>query len=123
MAVKKDMTKDKRIRREYNRIKRILKKLEPDKLKAADSLIQRAAFMHVTLEDLEEDINEHGTVEPFSQTEGIVYDRERPATRIYNTTIRNYTTVCKQLFDLLPEDEKETATDGLMEFVKGVSKK
>lgn len=123
MATNKELTKEERIKKEYNRMKRILKNVPKDKLKVADGVIKRAAFMQVTLEDLEEDINQNGTVESFSQKEGIEYDRERPAARIYNTTIKNYSAACKQLFDLLPDGDKtKSAADELMEFVKGAAK-
>lgn len=118
MAIKKEMTKDQRIRRVYLKLRRLLKNIPDEKRKAAEGLMHRLAFMQVTLEDLEADINEYGTVESFSQTEGIEYDRERPAARIYNTTFRNYANACKQLFDLLPEGEKPKVEDELMNFVK-----
>lgn len=57
--------------------------------------------MAITLEDLEADMNENGTVEEFTQGENS-YDRQRPAAQLYNTTVKNYTTACKQLSDLIP---------------------
>jgi len=91
-------------------------------MKAVEGLIKRIAFMQVMLEDLEADINQNGTVEVFSQTPGIEYERERPAARIYNTTIKNYTSACKQLFDLLPNDKPKPEADELMAFLKGAKK-
>jgi hypothetical protein len=115
-----ELTKDERVKKEITRFKRLLKDLSEDKIKVADGLIRRAAFMQVTLEDLEADINLYGTIESFSQTEGVVYDRERPSTRIYNTTIKNYQAACKQLFDLLPDgDKSKNTSDELMLFLKG----
>lgn len=118
MSKTKELTKDQRIKRVYNKLRRLLRNIPDERRKAAEGLMQRVAFMEVTLEDLEADINEHGTIERFSQTEGIEYDRERPAARIYNTTFRNYANACKQLFDLLPEGEKPKVEDELMNFVK-----
>lgn len=96
-----------RIDKSIKTLKSLLKKqkLSSDKLKAADGIIQRVAFMQITLEDLEADINENGATEMFSQTEGIEYARERPSSAIYNRTIKNYTSACKQLFDMLPEEK------------------
>jgi hypothetical protein len=119
MGKSAEMTKDQRIRKEISKLKRLLKDLSADRLKSAEGLIKRIAFMQVTLEDLEADINERGTVELFSQTPGIEYERERPAVKIYNTTIKNYTTACKQLLDLLPDEKPKTEKDELMEFLKG----
>jgi len=123
MGKSEELTKDERIKREISRLKRLLKEIPPDRLKAAEGLVKRIAFMQITLEDLEADINEHGTVEAFSQTPGVQYDRQRPAAQIYNTTIKNYTTACKQLFDMVPEGKPKTDADELMAFVKGASRK
>lgn len=118
-----ELTREERIKREVGRLKRILKNVSKESLTAAEGLIKRLAFLQVTLEDLEADINEKGTAEMFSQTAGIEYERERPATRIYNTTIKNYTVASKQLFDLLPDGEKtKSAADELMDFVKKARK-
>lgn len=119
MGKSAELTKDERIKKEINRLKRLLKNLPPDRMRSAEGLVKRIAFMQVTLEDLEADINENGTVEMFSQTPGVEYERERPAVKIYNTTIKNYTTACKQLLDLLPENKPKPEADELMQFVKG----
>lgn len=110
-AAKADQTKQERIADSVKAMTDLLQKqnMQADKLKAADGIIQRVAFMQITLEDLEQNINEKGTTEEFSQTEGISYDRERPASAIYNKLIKNYTSACKQLFDLLPAEEKDNA--------------
>ena len=119
-----DVSKEERIKKEINRITRLLKQVPKEKLKVADGVIKRVSFMAITLEDLEDDINEFGTTEPFSQSEGITYTRERPAARMYNTTIKNYVTACKQLFDLLPEGKPPAAQDELAAFLqkKGAKK-
>lgn len=122
--MQKDATRDKRIKKVESQLKRLLKSqnLDQDKLKTADGVIRRVAFMQVTLEDLEADINENGTTELFSQTPGIEYQRERPASAIYNKLIKNYSTVCKQIFDLLPDSKaNEIPKEGekLMRFIAG----
>lgn len=102
---------DRRISEAVKMLTSLLKKqkMPRNKLKAADGIIQRVAFMQVELEDLEADINENGPTEMFSQTEGIEYARERPSSAIYNRTIKNYTSACKQLFGLLPPEEKNSS--------------
>lgn len=113
--------REKRIQRAMNTIKSILEGLPKDKLKIATPLIQRIAFMQITLEDLEDDINVNGTTEMFSQTQGISYERERPSVRMYNSIIGNYNKSCKQLYDLIPSGDKNTAQsdvkDKLIEFL------
>lgn len=101
MAITSGASREERIKREYNRLKRLLKGLPKEKLAAADGIIHRVSFMAITLEDLEEDININGTIEEFTQGDN-TYDRQRPAATIYNATIKNYSMACKQLTDLIP---------------------
>lgn len=61
MATKKDLTKEEKIKREFSRLKRIFKDLDKNKLQTVESLIKNAAFMAVSLEELQEIINEGDT--------------------------------------------------------------
>ena len=54
MAAKKDLTKDQRIKREIARLKRVFRDLDKNKLQTVESLIKNAAFMAVSLEELQE---------------------------------------------------------------------
>ena len=64
MATRKELTKDQKIKREISRLKRVFKDLDKNKLQTVESLIRNAAFMAVSLEELQEIINEEGyTVE------------------------------------------------------------
>lgn len=110
MANSEDVSKEERIKKEVNRLRRILKNVPKDKISAAMGIIQRAAFMAITLEDLEADLNEKGTVELFTQGE-YVYERQRPAAQLYNTTVKNYTATCKQLSDLIPSGSPPPKND------------
>lgn len=105
-----DVSKEERIKKEILRLRRILKNVPKEKLNAATGLIQRVAFMAITLEDLEADINENGTVESFQQGD-YEYDRQRPAAQIYNTTVKNYTAACKQLTDMIPVSNQPTKNE------------
>jgi len=113
--------KEKRFKREKSRLNRILKDLSKDKKKMAEGLISQAAFMRVTLEELQEIMNTDGPVELFEQGSQRIL-REHPAAKTYNTMVRNYTAVCKAMFSLLPEEQKQVAADELMEFIKGATR-
>lgn len=109
----------KRIKQEENRLKKYYKELGITS-KVLEGLIYRAAFMRVTLEELEEDIKENGTTEMFTQSDMVEpYQRKRPAIDIYNTTIKNYNIVIKQLNDALPKTPPKQEDDGFDEFVGG----
>lgn len=116
------MDKEKQIKKEMLKLKRLFKNLPKDKMKAADGLIQEAAFMKVTLEETRHVIDQEGILEKFEQG-AQKFMREHPATKVYNTMIQRYTTVCKQLFDMIPDPEtSKTAEDELMAFVKKARK-
>jgi hypothetical protein len=119
MMSKQDLTKDKRIQAEKARLNKIYKEIPADKKSLIDGLIHRAAFMRVTLENMEIDLDENGFVEDFTQSEKTQpYERERPVARLYNTMNKNYQSIIKQLSDLLPkEDAKKEVSDGFEDFV------
>lgn len=109
--------KDKIRKKELSKLRKIFKELPEDKKKLAESLIQQAAFMVSTLAELQEILNTDGAVELFEQgTQKML--REHPAAKTYNSMIKNYSTVCKQLMDLLPDDKDKSTEDELMAFVK-----
>ena len=122
MTIKKELTKDERIMKEEKRLKRIYKNINKDKKAIIDGLIQRAAYMRITLEDYEKDINEKGYIEMFTQSEKTdPYERERPVARLYNTMNKNYQNIIKQLTDLLPKDVAKVVEedDGFNDFISG----
>lgn len=110
MASKKELNKAERINQEEKRLRASYKDLPKDSLIVVDGLIRRAAYMRVTLEDMEKDLDENGFVELFSQSEKTEpYERERPVARLYNTMNKNYQSIVKGLTDLVPKKvEKET---------------
>lgn len=120
MAKKKGLTRDERIFKEEKRLKRIYKNIDKDNMAIIDGLIQRAAYMRVTLEDWEKDIMENGYIEMFTQSEKTEpYERERPVARLYNTMNKNYQSIIKQLSDLVPKQEPIKKDDGFDAFVNG----
>lgn len=114
------ITKQTRIKREYERLAKIYSDLDEDQMQSIDGLIKRAAYMRVTLEDYEEDLDERGYVEMFTQSEKTPpYERERPVARLYNSMNRNYQTIVKQLLDALPDTSSSSAGEEIMKFVSG----
>lgn len=119
MAIKKHLTKDGRIRKEYLRMRNIYKKLVSDeKLKANDGLMHRAAYLRISIEDMESDLDENGFVEMFSQSESqIPYERERLTDRLFNSLTKNYQTAMTQLNRILPDEVQVEADDGFEAFL------
>lgn len=120
MATNTGLTNDERILKEVRRLNRIYKNIDKDNKAIIDGLIQRAAYMRVTLEDWEQDILENGCTEMFTQSINTPpYERERPVARLYNTMNANYQKIIKQLSDLVPKQETKTKDDGFDAFVNG----
>lgn len=119
MAIKKEKTKEERIKAEDRRLRRIFKELPKNSLHSVDGLIKRAAFMRVTLEDMEKDLDENGFVELFSQSDKTEpYERERPVARLYNTMNKNYQSIIKGIADQVPKVKNDKPeSDGFDEFV------
>lgn len=70
------------------------------------TLLQRAIFMQEELKRLEKEIEEKGSVTEMSQGSYSI-DRLNPATNAYNGMIKNFTSVIKQISDLIPVEVKE----------------
>lgn len=121
MAKNKELTKQERIDTEEKRLRKSYKDIPKENVAVTDGLIRRAAYMRVTLEDFEKDLDENGYVELFSQSEKMdPYERERPVARLYNTMNKNYQSIVKQLNDLLPKQQAQTEKDdGFDSFVNG----
>ena len=105
---------EKRIKAEEQRLTKVFADIDEKRKATTTGLIQRAAFMRVSLEDLENDLNENGFTEPFSQGNQEPYQRERPAAKVYNSMNAGYQKIIKQLTDLLPKEDPEANanTDG-----------
>lgn len=113
-----EMDKTARIKREVTRLNRVFRNLDKDRKALAEKVVRQAAFMAVTLEDLQDAINENGTVSEYQNGENQWGTKKSPEVEIYNTMIGKYGAAIKQLCDLLPPREGKTAADELLDFVK-----
>ena len=79
MATKKELTKEQKIKKEIARLKRVVKDLDKNKLQTVESLIKNAAFMAVSLEELQEIINAEGYVVEYQNGENQKGTKQRDA--------------------------------------------
>ena len=84
------------IKKETSRIKKLYKDLPENRKKLAEKLIERAAFMLVSLEEMERQINQDGNMVTMPQGDYEI-ERAHPLLTVYNAMIKNYTAVIKQL--------------------------
>ena len=100
-------SKDKRIKQEIDRLQKVFSGIPDGQKTIINGQINRAAFMRVTLEELEALINEGSVVEKYQHGANQSGMKESAVLQAYNSTIKNYTAVIKQLISLLPTEEKK----------------
>lgn len=101
--------------KELKRLEKIFKDIRPDKKETVRKLIENAAFMEVQLSCLQKEIAEKGPVSEYQNGENQWGTKKSPEVEIYNTMIKNYTAVVKQLLELLPEGDGNG--DELLDFI------
>ena len=101
--------------KELRKLEKIFKDIEPTKKKVVEKLITNAAFMAVELDKLQEIIAENGCTEEYQNGANQSGKKKSSEVEVYNTMIKNYTAVIRQLLELLPETSK--SSDELMEFL------
>ena len=69
------------------------------------TLLDKAEFMNKTLINLEKKVNENGVVTKMCQGNYEI-ERENPALKSYNTTVKNYMNIMKQLNDMIPRNDE-----------------
>jgi hypothetical protein len=110
--IKLQKRKEKRIKKEITRLTATFKKIDKESKNTVVSLIRNAAFMTITLEDLEEQMNINGVVSEYQNGENQFGTKKSPEVEIYNTMIKNQMNIIKQLTDLLPKQNNPAVEDG-----------
>lgn len=110
--------KEARIKQEKEKLKRQFNKIDKKKKNLMQRLIENAAFMAATLEDLQEEINEKGCISEYKNGENQYGTKKAPEVEVYNAMVKNYAAVIRQLTDLLPEGG-ENLDDGFEKFIAG----
>ena len=91
-----------RIYNEYLRIGSYYEGIDEIRFAMLFPLIRNAAFMRITLDDLADLINENGPIETYQNGENQHGMKQSAGLQSYNTTVKNYAAVIKQLFSMLP---------------------
>lgn len=107
-------TKEKRIQEEIDRLTVFYEDIDEMERAVVTPLVKNAAFMKITLEDLQKQINEEGPVDTYQNGEGQFGKKQSAALQSYNSLIKVYTNVTKQLFRNLPYNHKLTVTGWMM---------
>jgi hypothetical protein len=96
-------TQDELIAAEIEKWNSTLSKMPANKKEAAAVLVERVAFMTVTLRILEEDIKAKGPTYRFVNGSQKMHV-ENPSQKSYNTMINRYTATCDKLLAMVPNE-------------------
>lgn len=109
-----EVTKDSRIKKEKHRLQKIFKDLESNKLKTCQALIDRAAFITVSLQDLEVQLNARGWTEYYQNGENQSGWKKSAAADVHISLTKNLNAIIKQLLDLVPPAQKASRLAEMM---------
>ena len=108
--------KEKEIKKETNKLKKLFKDLPNNKMKMAEKLIENASFMSITLDELKNDIKIYGVKETYVNGKDQYGFKESIESKTYNSMVKNYMNIIKQLNDMLPEEKKINEDDEFERF-------
>lgn len=103
-----------KIKKEYKRLHKYFEEIEPNQLAVAEPLMHNAAFMKVTLEDMQMSIADCGVIDSYQNGVNQMGKKQSATLQAYNSLVKNYASVTKMLFALLP---KTVAQSRLQEFL------
>ena len=106
MAARKKK-KENRIKDEKKRLKEIFAELEENKRNLVMPLIEKAAFMSVELDDLQETIEQEGWTSEYKNGENQYGTKKSPEAETYIALSKNYAAVIKQLTELVPAAKRK----------------
>ena len=106
--------KETRIKKEKDRLEEIFKDLEPNKLSTCQALIDRAAFITISLQDIEVQLNEIGWTEYYQNGESQSGWKKSAAADVHISLTKNLNAIVKQLLELVPPAQKESRLSALM---------
>ena len=106
-----DIAKQNKIATEINRISAMFTKMDSKLKNAVKALIENAAFMAVTLQELQDEINEKGVIEKYQNGANQYGVKKSSEVEVYNSMIKNYSSIIKQLTDLLHKTEQDQLPD------------
>ena len=108
MAARKKK-KENRIKDEKKRLKEIFAELEENKRNLVTPLIEKAAFMSIELDDLQETIEQEGWTSEYKNGENQYGKKKSPEAETYIALSKNYAAVIKQLTELVPAAKRKAS--------------
>ena len=95
--------KETRIADVQDKLRRLCDGLPEKKRVVALPLVDQAAFMQVTLEDLQKEINQGGCTEEYQNGKNQTGNKATASLQAYNSMVKNFAGVCERLDRILPD--------------------
>ena len=120
-SISNNVDKQKRIKKEIGRLRKLFKEIDENKKKLVDSTIADVAFMTVTMQDLREKIVRDGTTVEYKNGENQWGVKQSPDAQMYLQMSQKQTQAMKILVDCLPKTPSKPAAkeDSFDDFVNG----
>lgn len=83
-------------------MKKVLKGVDKNLMQTVEPLIKNAAFMSVTLEELQDIINSDGCVEEYKNGANQIGKKQSTEVKTHIQMTRNHAAIMKQLADITP---------------------
>ena len=99
--------KEKQIAKEERRLKKIFADMDKNKLEAVQALIARAAFITVSLQDLEKELSDSGWTEVYQNGQSQSGLKKSAAADVHISLTKNLNAIMKQLLDLVPTAQRK----------------
>ena len=119
IQISNNLDKDALIKKEVTKLTNIFKNLSTGTKNSITNLINEAAFMSVSLSELRKIINEKGYTEIYQNGENQKGVKKSAEVDIYNSLIKHYMAIMKQLLELLPKSEVAVAENIIQRFGEG----
>lgn len=101
--------------REFERLKQIYSEIPAEQQVICYSMLEEAAFLKVTLEDLRADISAKGTVDEYKNGANQFGMKVSANLQSYNSTLKNYFVLLEKIVKMFPiSSEKKSALAELM---------
>ena len=110
------------IKAEMKRIKKITADMDPAKLQIIAGLLQDAAFMAVTLQEVRGITIRDGVIEVYQNGENQRGRKKSSAIEVYDRMVNTYAKVVRQICEEMPSGARTDAANDIMKFALGGKK-
>jgi len=110
--------KQKRIKREVNRLRKLFKEIDENKKKLVQATIDDVAFLTVTMQDLRENIVRDGTTVEYKNGENQYGTKQSPDAQLYLAMSQKQAQAMKILLECMPKTQPISKDDGFGDFLR-----